>query len=104
MTKTKKYIITIVVGIIMTFGFVLFKDLFSKTNFKDIMHILSDCFFVTGVLLTCFGLLVFSTNEGTFDMLKYGISKFATFFKRDMSAEKYKTYQEYKVASESKVL
>ena len=54
---------------------------FEKDNTVDVLHVLIDATFVVSVLFTGFGLLIFSANEGTFDMLSYGMTSFISLFK-----------------------
>lgn len=98
----KKYIITSSIGLVVAILIVLSKDIFSQSEATKVYHILCDAFFVPGVCITCFGLLVFTSNEGTFDMIVYGTKKFFSLFKKDMSNEKHKTFYEYRVAQHEK--
>ena len=98
----KKYIITSAIGLAFAALIVFSKNVLSQTDSKAVFHILCDGFFVPGVCITCYGLLVFSSNEGTFDMLIYGTKKFASLFKKDASKEKYKTFYEYKAVQHEK--
>lgn len=99
MSNTKKYIITSAVGLSMTFLFALIRGLANQTETIKVMHILSDSFFITGVLLTGSGLLVLSSNLGTFDMLVYGMTAFIDYF-RKKSERKYETFYDYRVSRE----
>ena len=99
MSNTKKYLITISVGIALTFGIVLLRKLPSATETAETMQILCDSFFITGVLLTGSGLLVVSSNLGTFDMLVYGMTSFIDYF-RKKSERKYETFYDYRVSRE----
>ena len=94
----KKYIITSSVGLVFAFLIALSKDVFTQSDLKTVYHILCDAFFVPGACITCFGLLVFSSNEGTFDMLVYGVKKFAGLFRDKTYTEKHKTFYDYKQA------
>lgn len=94
----KKYIITSSIGLVVAILIVLSKDIFSQSEATKVYHILCDAFFVPGVCISCFGLLVFASNEGTFDMIVYGTKKFFSLFKKDLTKEKYKTFYEYKDA------
>ncbi len=99
--KKKKilgYAITLVVGLAFAFIIMLSKGIFKKESSIEIFHILTDSFFVPGVCIFGFGLLVVASNGGTFDMMTYGLIKFFSFFKRDLKSEKYKTFQEYRLA------
>ena len=98
----KKYLITTAVGLVFAALICFSKDIFAQTKPQTVFHILCDAFFVPGVCITCYGLLVFSSNEGTFDMLIYGTKKFFSLFKKDMSKEKHKTFYEYQQAQHEK--
>ena len=103
MKALKKYGITLSVGALLTFGIAYSKDVFHQTDLVTVFHILCDAFFVSGTLITSAGLLVFSTNAGTFDMLVYGVQSFVGMFRRNYS-RKYETFYDYRVArSEKKV-
>ena len=68
------------------------------------MHILCDSFFVPGVVLLGFGLLVVASNGGTFDMLIYGTKKFFNMFRKNPSARLQETFYDYRTAkSENKM-
>ncbi|MDD6302451.1 MAG: DUF3899 domain-containing protein [Bacillales bacterium] len=97
MNKSLKYVITAFIGLSISFAFCLIDRIFTKTSLVDIFHILTNAFFVPGVLLACFGLLVISTNGGTFDMLAYGAIMFFSLFTRGVK-RKYKTFYDYRLS------
>ena len=103
MKSMKRYWITLLVGFAGAALIAWSKDLFAQTAPVNIFHILSDAFFVVGVVITSGGLLVFSTNEGTFDMLVYGVSSFFDMF-RKVSAKKYETFYDYRASRADKKL
>lgn len=88
-------------GIIIAFIALLVRDIFHLTAVVDIMKAFCDAFFVSGVLLTCIGGLVFVSNGGVFDMLAYGVRTFFTAFKRNVTDRKYKDYYEYREAKKA---
>ncbi len=98
-----KYFITLFVGFLGAFGVMTSKDLFSQTDPCTIFHILCDSFFVVGVVLTGFGLLVFCSNEGTFDMMIYGVRSFLDLFRKN-ATKKFPTFYDYKTSREDKKL
>lgn len=100
MSKTlKKYLITSVLALLLTFLIALSRGVFEKEKTVDVLHVLIDSTFVVSVLFTGFGLLIFSANEGTFDMIAYGMTSFLSLFKKDRENYlKYKTYVDYKEA------
>lgn len=95
MKTWKKYLITLLVGLAAVAMILLSKDFFAQTEPVNIFHILCDAFFAVGVLLTGAGLLVFSANEGTFDMLVYGVKTFVGMFRKN-SAKKYDSFYDYR--------
>ena len=103
MKTWKKYAITLLVGALLTLGIAYAKDVFHQTEPVKVFHILCDAFFVSGTLITSAGLLVFSTNEGTFDMLVYGMQSFVNLF-RPKYAKKYETFYDYREAHSEKKL
>lgn len=68
--KGKDFIKTMIGGAIITAAVVWL----SLSQEKELIHALSDGFFVSGILLLCYAGLIFSTHQGTFDIFAYGIS------------------------------
>ena len=101
MRALKKYLITLLVGMVGVIAILASKDIFAQTVQKDVYHILCDAFFVVGVLIECVGLLIFSSNEGTFDIIVYGVSSFVDMFKKQPN-RKYETFYDYRVARQDK--
>ena len=66
------------------------------------MKILCDGFFVPGVVILGFGLLVVASNGGTFDMIVYGTKKFFDLFRRNAYKRVNETFYEYKKAKSDK--
>ena len=91
----KKYLFTLLLGFLMVGVVIWVRDLFSQTSLVSIFHILSDAFCVAGVLITSFGLLIFSSNEGMFDMMVYGVGAFVDMFRIE-SRKKFKTFYDYR--------
>ena len=99
MNLVKKYLITIGAGLLAVLVIICAKDIFSQTEAAKVLHILVDAFFAIGVVLTGFGLLVFSSNEGVFDGLVYGVGCFIDMFRRT-AKRKYATLYDYKQSRE----
>lgn len=95
MKSIKKYLFTLLIGFSTAALIAWSKGVFAQTAPVQIFHILCDSFFVVGVVITCVGLLVFSSNEGTFDILVYGMSSFIDMF-RKKSTKKYDTFYDYR--------
>ena len=103
MRKMRKYVITLLAGLAAAALIMFSKDIFSQTEAVVVYHILCDAFFAVGVVITAIGLLVFSANEGTFDIIVYGVNSFFDMF-RKVSRKKYDTFYDYRVSREEKKL
>lgn len=103
MKALRKYVITLLIGFAAVALILWSKDLFSQTEPQMIFHILCDAFFAVGVVMSSVGLLIFSSNEGTFDMIVYGVSSFFDMF-RKVSKKKYDTFYDYRVSRADKKL
>ena len=95
-----RYSITFWVGLIIALVIMLSKSIFSQDNAKNVHHILTDAFFVPGVVICGYGLLVMASNGGTFDMLVYGVKRLFSLFQKDINKVKYKTFYDYRVAKQ----
>jgi hypothetical protein len=101
--KKLKYFITLLCGFAASMLIFLVKDIFSQTEAVNVFHILCDGFFAVGVVITAMGLLIFTSNEGTFDAIVYGVGSFIDMF-RGTSKRKYETLYDYRESrSEKKV-
>lgn len=69
---------------------------------QKVFFVLCNGFFISGVLCTSLGLMVFASDAGAFDMLIYGIRRFISLFQRDINKIKYKTFYDYRMAKEGK--
>ena len=96
--KIIKYSITFSICLIAAFVIMLSKKVFWQEEPKMVYHILTDSFFAPGTIMAAFGLLVFATNEGSFDMLVYGIRRLFVLLKRNARDDKYSTFYEYRQA------
>ena len=95
MSKLKKYLTTIIVGLVIA-GYVAYtQGLFTHNETKMIFHTLSNSFFVSGVLVTGMGGLVFVSNEGSFDGLTYAMKCFFNIFRKERKSN-LRTYYDYK--------
>lgn len=95
MKALRKYLITLLIGFLAVALIAWSKDIFNQTAPVRVFHILTDAFFAVGVVMTSAGLLVFSSNEGTFDMIAYGLRSFVDIF-RKTSQKKYDTFFDYR--------
>ena len=103
MRDFRKYLITLLVGLAGVAGILFTKDFFAQTEPVKIFHILCDAFFVIGVVMTGMGALIFTSNEGSFDMMIYGVRSFFDLFRKNPS-KKYPTFYDYRTSREEKKL
>ena len=98
MKTLSKYLITFSIGLGVALLIMISKNIFTETDQQQVYQILSDSFFVPGVVITGFGLLVFASNGGAFDMLTFGMKKFFSLFKKDLSGITKETFYDYSMA------
>lgn len=80
------------------------RDLFSSASFQAAAGILSDCFFVPGVLLAGAGAMGWIGSKGTFDSLGYAFSRFSlhNLWPNEHTAKRPETLYEYKQKQDEK--
>lgn len=100
--KAVPYVVSAVVGMVVFTIIVCTKKIWNYDDGKQVMRILSDAFFVPGVILAGVGLLIFASNGGAFDMLSYAFIRFFDLFRRDVRNKKYKDFYEYREAKKDK--
>lgn len=98
MKKFLQYLITALVGAVIVVAVVSAQKIWAQDGVTAKMGTLSDAFFAAGIFIGCIGLLVFVSDRGAFDMLKYAVIMFISKFKRDVTKRKYKDYNEYRAA------
>ena len=98
MKTVYRYLITTGAGMLIVLLIVLMKNGFTETDVEIAMQIWCDAFFVSGVFLTCGGLIVVASNGGVFDMLGYAVSLLWYTFKSSKVERKYKTFYDYREA------
>lgn len=97
-----RYAIALAVGLLIALVVLLAKSVFTQTEATAVMRIMSDAFFLSGVILTAAGLLLFVSAGGAFDMIAYGFRMLFVILRRDLSKRKYKDYYEYRQARQGK--
>ena len=94
-----KYVITTCVGLVFA-ALIMFPSVFKQETTSDVYKILVNAFFVPGILIFGFGLLVLASNGGTFDMLVYGTKKFADLFRKPHNRKITDTFYDYRRAKQ----
>lgn len=103
----KDYIIVSVLGLVVAFGIMALKGIFEMTDAKAVLHTVCDGFFISGVILAGMAGLSYCGNEGTFDMLFFGIKQvFRTFSQRDLSQgrQSFYDYRKHRMENPKPVL
>lgn len=71
--EKKSYIITSVIGLVIVIAVCLLDRIYAAEDMKQVYRILSDAFFIPGVLLIGIGMMVVAANEGLFNGIAYGL-------------------------------
>lgn len=95
MKTLKRIIITLLIGSVFAVLIAWGKDAFLQTSPEKLYHILSDSFLVPGVVIAGIGLLILASNEGTFDIITYGINSFLDIFRSNPN-KKYESFYDYR--------
>ncbi len=82
MRNFKKFGISLLVCSICALLLAWARGVFAQTAPVSVFHILSDCFLAVGIVASCIALLIFVSNEGTFDIFVYGLRVFWGFFRK----------------------
>lgn len=102
MKKKWKYLITAGVGVVIAVVVLACKGTFTHKAVLLILQDLCDAFFIPGAIFICFGGIVWASNGGAFDMLKYGGIKFIDRFRKNVINKKYHTFYDYREAQKGK--
>ena len=96
LTKSQwiKYGTTVGLGVAYAIYLVIYKNAFAQPV-DTMIRVLSDAFFLPGILMILCGLLVIVSNEGAFDSLAYTGKSVRRFFIPERPGEKRVTYREY---------
>lgn len=96
MKKKRNYLICalliLAVALLMSWQ----RGLFSVTAASEAFRILSDSFFVPGILFMGCGLLGFASSKGTYDMIGFGFGRMVRNFVPNMDKHKYDDFYKYK--------
>lgn len=101
MKSLKKYLITLFVGFLAAGLIAWNRGVMDQTGLSAVFHILCDAFFVVGVVVTASGLLIFSSNEGTFDMIVFGLKSFWGLFRKNY-VRSTETFYDYRMSRAEK--
>lgn len=88
-----KYAVTTAIGLLIAFMVLQARDLWTEDNVKEKIEIFCDALFVSGILLTGFGGLMFCSSKGAFDGISYLFHIF--FVGHNWSKTKFKERQTY---------
>jgi hypothetical protein len=92
------YLVAVAIGAVITVLAFFALGLFAATETIDIIRKVCDGFIVSGFLVVGAGGLVWLSNEGAFDMIKYGVSSAFTTKFSDPKHRKFKDFYEYREA------
>ncbi len=72
-SEHKTYFITAAIGLVVSICISISRGIFAVETIAGVFTILSDAFFVPGILFLCIGLILYATNEGLFNAMTYGM-------------------------------
>lgn len=102
----KEYAITTAIAIGVGVLIALSRGIFQEDEIDMVITIISDSFFIPGVLLICVGLIVYASNEGLFLSISYGFKTIGRTItaKKDekLMDEKYHEYYARQIQKKSK--
>ena len=101
MKKWLQYLIITGINILLVLGVMLIQEGFAQTG-QELLKVKCNAFFVPGMCTLGLGILIWSTNGGTFDMIAFGVIKLFDLFKKDLTKVKYKTFYDYRKAQQEK--
>lgn len=92
--KTRDFLVALAVGAGITVIAVLVGFMDKR---RTVLQVLCDGFTVSGVLLLCFSGLVWSRNQGTFDMITFGVTRITKFrYSKLDDEERKETFYDYR--------
>lgn len=97
-----RYAVAAAVGAVLALIIMSAKGIFAEDRTQEVMRLLSDAFFASGIVLSAVGAILYASNGGLFDMLGFAVILFFGLFKRDVSDRKYRDFYEYHQAKSGK--
>lgn len=98
----KKYGITFVVMGLFTWGILSNYGYSADTSLVDKYRYWADAFFVPGIIVLLFGVLIWVSTTGFFDAISYGIGVGLKALLPFMRRDDYEKYYDYKVRKDEK--
>lgn len=99
----KRYAVTAGIGIGVFLILMLVRGGFGEPDPAARWSAICDALFIPGILLTSIGLLLFVSDGGVFDMLKFGITKaFSVILPKEKRDAQPKTFYDYKVIRDAR--
>ena len=98
-----RLVVTLLIGLCLAVGVFASRSGFDMSDWPDIAAALCDACFAPAALLISFGLLLFASNDGLFDMMAFSVQKVLRLV---LGAEKQaafpKTFYDYRVLRQGK--
>lgn len=98
MKRRYVYLITLLAGLLLTLILAACMGVFAKTKPQELFHVISDAFFVSGVVIAGLGGLFVGSNGGAFDMIGYGVRLLFDVLRKDPTKRKYKDFYAYRLS------
>lgn len=97
-----KYLIPFVIGLVAAFGTMWARGIFNLSAPNEIISLISDGFFIVGMLFTAFGLLLWISTTGVLDIISYGFKSLIVLFTLSKKKPGGGGFYEYKVKQKEK--
>ncbi|MBO7196842.1 MAG: DUF3899 domain-containing protein [Clostridia bacterium] len=91
-----KWLKPIIAAVVILVLSTLSLKLFSAGDREELFKDLSDCFVITGIVLSGVGAISWAGTEGAFDMIAYGCKTFLGLFSASYSKKLPKSFYDYK--------
>ena len=91
----RRYLISGAIGLVLAFLIMWARGLFQTISKLERYRIMSDGFFVTGILMAGFGCLIYVSQNGAFDAIRFSIQSFFSFLRSKETRDKYVSYADY---------
>ena len=94
--KFIKWLKPIIAAVVILVIYALSFELFNAGDMEELFKDLSDCFVITGIILSGVGAISWAGTEGAFDMLAYGCKTVFGLFSSSYSKKLPKSFYDYK--------
>ncbi len=100
--KRKKYLWPVLIAAVMFFFSAKGGKLFAQQDLKNVLRVLIDAFFISGVCDLCLGVLSWTRKKGAFDVLSFSAGTFGGLFSERLREKTGNSFYDYTKTKEQK--